>query len=297
MNGDRLPPSAVILPADSQPERRPLVLKDGYETGVYIHRPHTVNSGVCPVLFLHGIQSHPGWYYGTARALADTGFTVYQPVRRGSGENGAGRGDADSSRALLEDINTAAEFVASDSGKDRIQLLGVSWGGKLLAAYSTWGGRKRSAASLTMIAPGIAAKVSPGPIVKCGIAFSVFFNPSRMYSIPLSDPALFTDNPRMQEYIAADRYSLRKATARFLFISRSLDRRILKSPAGSIDLPVTLVLSLRDRIIDNEACEREVRRLAGDDIHVETLAGAHTLEFEEDPAPFYRAVVDGVLRG
>lgn len=293
-----LPPPALMPPADRQPQRRSLLLSDGYETSIYLHRPPAgVTGRSTPVLFLHGIQSHPGWFYGTAMALARAGFAVYQVTRRGSGDNEVDRGHAESSRQLLEDVDTAAAYAAADAGGDGVHLLGVSWGGKLLAAYATWGGRGVRAASLSLVAPGIAAKVSPGLLVKCGVAFSLLFNSRRQYRIPLSDPALFTGNAHLQDYIAKDSYSLRRATAGFLFISRTLDQRIERAPDGGIGIPVTLILAADDRIIDNEGCEREVRRLAGDDIHVAVIEGAHTLEFEPDPSPLYRAVVEAALRG
>jgi len=292
------PPPAVVLPVDNQPERRYVVLHDGYETSVYIHRPDDSKEVSGTVLFLHGIQSHPAWYFGTSRFLADNGFTVYQVTRRGCGDNTVSRGDAPSSNALLEDINTAVSFCLSDSGMDNIHLLGVSWGGKLLTAYMTWEGRTHRPLSLTLLSPGISAIVSPPFLIKCGVALSMLTGGEKKFPIPLSDSSLFTDNPQMQEYIDNDSYSLRDATARFLFISRLLDKRIGRSPRKSIDVPVNLILSSKDKIINNSSCERVCRRLTKDgNLHIAVLDGAHTLEFEDNPEGFYRAVLESVMRG
>src|SRR5437016_941754 len=62
------------------------------------------------VVFLHGIQSHGGWYEETCRYLSLTppGFTTFFLDRRGSGLNEQDRGDAPSFRRLLDDV---AEFL------------------------------------------------------------------------------------------------------------------------------------------------------------------------------------------
>jgi len=284
-------------PADRMPTREIITLPDGYEASVYIHAPSRETPEAGAVIYFHGIQSHAGWYYGSSIALADAGYTVYQVNRRGSGDNMVDRGHADSSTQLLEDIDAAGRFVADRSGGE-LHYLGVSWGGKLLAAYATWGARKGPGiASLTLLAPGIVAKISPGFFKKLGIAASILFNPRKEFEIPLSDPALFTDTPAMQEYLRNDRNTLHKATAKLMLVSRTLDDRIKKVPRDSLNVPVTLVLASKDRIIDNEKTIETVKRIAGEHLHTETLEGCHTLEFEEDPSPLYRVLKEAMLRG
>ncbi len=68
-----------------------LRLPDGYETSLYVHNP-SEGSKATAVVYLHGIQSHPGWFVGSAAALAARGHPVFQPTRRGSGDNRLDRG-------------------------------------------------------------------------------------------------------------------------------------------------------------------------------------------------------------
>src|SRR5689334_10539782 len=56
------------------------------------------------LVYLHGIQSHGGWYVETAAALAERGYTVFLPDRRGSGACGEPRGHFDSPDQLVEDV-------------------------------------------------------------------------------------------------------------------------------------------------------------------------------------------------
>ncbi len=58
-----------------------------------------------------------------------------------------------------------------------------------------------------------------------------------------------------------------------------------------------LVLAIRDKIIDNARTRSLISRLCGEHLEVKHLPGAHTLEFEEDPEPFYQVLVDALARG
>jgi alpha-beta hydrolase superfamily lysophospholipase len=68
-------------------------------------------------------------------------------------------------------------------------------------------------------------------------------------------------------------------------------------PTGALRVPTTLVLADRDRIIDNARTRQAVDRLTGWKAVAQVLPGAHTLEFEEDPAPLYQALAAAVARG
>ena len=59
-------------------------LPDGYEAYARYWSPPVCRGGV---LYLHGIQSHGGWYERSAARLCESGFAVLQPDRRGSGRN------------------------------------------------------------------------------------------------------------------------------------------------------------------------------------------------------------------
>jgi len=271
------------------PRRATLTLPDGYEAVVYVHEGRAPNA-LGPVLYLHGIQSHPAWFAGSAAALAARGHTVYQVTRRGSGENRRDRGHAASAGQLLDDVDAACRFVREQSGAERVHLIGVSWGGKLLATYAAGDASREGIASLTLVAPGIVPRVDVSTSTKAAIAVSAIFAPRREFDIPLGDAELFTDNPPMQDYIRRDELSLRRATARLLFASGVLDHSIRSAPRGAVHVPTTLILSSRDRIIDSGATAEVVRRLTGGRCKVLELTGAHTLEFEADPSPLYRAL-------
>jgi acylglycerol lipase len=287
--------STPFTPLTGQwPDREELTLDDGYRTGVFHHKP-PAKSDLPPVLYLHGIQSHPGWFFASAGQLAASGHDVFQVTRRGSGANESRRGHAGSARELISDVQTAIRFVLQQTGAKSLALVGVSWGGKLAAAWASLGDT-RAIASITLIAPGILPRIDVSPITKLAIGLSLLVRPRAMFAIPLDAPELFTDNEPMQEFIRTDAMSLRCATARFMYASRCLDRMIARAPDGQLTVPVTLILSAEDRIIDSEATARLIMRLTGQRAEVVSLQGAHTLEFQEDPGEFHRALLTACRR-
>jgi acylglycerol lipase len=275
--------SAIEIPAGREPVREILTLPDGYETSVFIHSPSDGQVTKMPVLYIHGIQSHSGWFFGSAMQMAANGSEVYQVTRRGSGDNMCAKGHAHSVKQLMQDVSAAIDFICERSGCDKIHLMGVSWGGKLAVGYALQMNDDRLA-SLTCIAPGLFPKVDVPLRMKLAIAASLFVHPQKTFAIPLNEPELFTDNPAMREFLHADPLRLHKATAKFLFVSKMLDKQLQRS--GKIKISTQLILSSNDKIIDNHPT-REFFERTCDDLHITELTGAHTLEFEPDPTPLY----------
>ncbi|MBS3733583.1 MAG: alpha/beta fold hydrolase [Phycisphaerae bacterium] len=279
----------------SRPLRETLPLGDGYEAGLFIHRAPDPRG--LPVVYLHGVQSHPAWFFASAAAVARSGRDVYQPTRRGSGAGPEPRGDAPSARQLLADVAAACAVARDRSQAPAVHLAGVSWGGKLAAAFVATCAQREPVASLTLVAPGIVPRVDASTATKLGVAACLLVCPRRRFAIPLNDPALFTDNEPMRAYLRADQYRLHRATARFLYVSRRLDRFLAHAADGAIRTPTTLILARRDRIIDNAATRTAMDRLTDGRAATVELDGAHTLEFEPDPTPLCDALVAALRHG
>ncbi len=207
---------------------------------------------------------------------------------------------------MLDDVETATRFAAELAGTDlptcgkqagRVHLVGVSWGGKLATAYALRARLNPRVVSLTLIAPGIVPRVDISFTTKLAVGVALLLNPRRRFDLPLNDPALFIDNEQMRQYLRCDSARLHRATARFLYITDRLGRTLRTARTGSLELPTTLILATRDKIIDNARTRSLISRLCGEHLEVKHLPGAHTLEFEEDPEPFYQVLVDALARG
>lgn len=244
------------------------------------------------VVLLHGIISHAGWYEASARYLAERGFEVLALDRRGSGLNTAARGDVDSWRTWIDDV---VAVCAAHRPQGPVVLLGISWGGKLAPAVAR--ARPDLLAGVGMICPGLYAHQQPGVAQRTALAASGKIGlEARRVTIPLQDPALFTNSPRWQAFVRDDPLTLREITMRFGREDHKLTRYARRS-GRFIHTPALLVLAGRDRMIRNERTRKHLASLASADKTIlEYPSAAHTLEFEPDPEPFFDDLADWVAR-
>lgn len=251
---------------------------DGYRWAYRRWRP--AGAVVAHVVFLHGIQSHGGWYEGTASWLCERGVAVDFLDRRGSGLNDAERGHARLFRRLLDDIGEFLGAQPRSPGVPRV-LAGISWGGKLAAALPFR--HPGLIDGLALFCPGLAPKVQPPLLSRISIAACGLVKPRQPFAVPLSDPALFTASKDWQKFIADDPHAVRHATARFLSVSTLLDIYLKRAGRG-VTIPVLLMLAGQDRIIANKRVRRQAATWPAPRLTVIEYAGAqHTLEFEPDP--------------
>ena len=201
------------------------------------------------LVYLHGIESHAGWFALAATGLRRRGFDVYCLDRRGSGLNRENRGfvsgHVDDYETLLADIDA---FIQGLRGRhDQVFLVGLSWGGKLALAYGL--SHPTAIDGLVLITPGLSAKVDVSGFEKLKIALLTSINPTARVHVPIK-PEMFTTTPIYLDYIRNDPLRLTSATVRFFWQSRRLDQFIGENIGGN-RLPVQLFLAGKDPIIDN----------------------------------------------
>lgn len=249
-------------------------------------------AGGAVAVYLHGIQSHGGWYLGSALRLVEAGVGVLLPDRRGSGWNSMGRGHSVSARRLVEDVLEQVQWARSRAGTKRVHLIGVSWGGKLaLAAHQA---SPEDVCSLTLIAPGLFSRVELPVRTRLAVALARVVTPRRHFDLPLDEPELFTANSERIEFIRMDPLRLRTATASLLVASRFLDRATRRARRGPTTV-MNLFLAENDRIIDNERTKGWARDLPWPERKIIEYRGAHhTLEFEPDPCRFVDDLVAAI---
>jgi len=265
-------------------------LPDGYAAYArYWAPPRAVGS----VLYLHGIQSHCGWYEASAERLRQAGLAVLQPDRRGSGRNSRQRGHAESPRQLIDDAFACMEELGRRTGDPRTHVLGVSWGGKLAAAmHATCPWRIRS---LSLITPGLFPVVDVSAVDKLRIGWAMISEPHRLFDIPLNDPELFTAAPNWIEWLRRDELQLHQATAGFFLASRRMDRTAHKL-ASAPAVPLHVFLAEDERIIDNDRTHQFLRQFDWPRVRILTYEHArHTLEFEEHRDRYFDDLVEMLL--
>jgi acylglycerol lipase len=261
---------------------RVFVASDGYPLHVRLWPAGAQPRG--HVVVLHGVQSHGGWYFRLGSSLASAGYSASFPDRRGSGANSRDRGHASSARRLNLDLAEWLREVRREHPELPNALAGISWGGKM--AVIAAGRHPELVDALALICPGLHPRVGVSRKERLEIAWAFFANRRKNFAIPLSDPALFTDNPEAQSFIAADPYSLREGTAGLLAASFFIDRLVARAPAR-IHQPALLMLAGEDRIVDNARTLAYFEKLASAKREViEYPQGHHTLEFDPEPSRY-----------
>ena len=269
-----------------------IVASDGYRLFARHWRPSGVPRGF--VVALHGIQSHSGWYEYSSRRLCEAGYDVLFLDRRGSGRNFSRRGDVSHGDRLINDVLQVLSEVRRE--RDRVApsapvvLLAVSWGGKLAA--NTAARRPELVAAIALLYPGLCSRVQPTAWqrARLNLARQLDVRHKRV-EIPLNDPALFTAEPRWQEFIRNDPLVLREVTSGFLLAHQDLTHESLAA-APQIHCPTLLMLAGRDQIIDNEATKSWARQLGTRELTLcEYPEAQHTLEFEPQPDRFVNDLI------
>ena len=252
--------------------------------GYKLHYRHFYPVGIIKgtIVFIHGIQSHGGWYETSCKKFAQAGYRVLFLDRRGSGLNEVSRGDSPSFRTLLDDLKEFLQYQRKEiAGATPLILGAISWGGKI--AFGLEIRMANLVDGFILLAPGFCPKVHPTRKERFFIALGSLFTPRRLFNIPLNDPELFTSNPAAQKFLKEDPLALRKATARFLLDSVRLDfyLRIFRT---KISKPILLLIAGQDKIIDNEKTIAFVKRFASGSLTVKEYPEAHhTFEFEPEP--------------
>lgn len=232
------------------------------------------------VIFLHGIQSHGGWYPRSCAQVAAAGYEVFFLERRGCGLNTENRGDLPGFRRALDDI---AEFVKElPTDKPRI-MAAISWGGKLGVGFQYR--HPGLVDGLALLCPGFFPKVQVKFFERLRIGHFAFHKPTRTFPIPLNDPTLFTESEKWREFLRNDPLALHEATARMLFHSNSLDIYLRRAWRG-VKVPTLLMLAEHDRIIINERTRKYVSKFRCEKQIIEYPGAHHTLEFEAEGHPF-----------
>jgi len=226
------------------------------------------------LLYVHGIESHGGWFLPVAQRLRAHGCTTLLLDRRGSGLNrGEEPGHAANAQVLVDDVDRLRRAF----GDPPVHLVGLSWGGKLATAAALH--RPDDVASLILITPGLCPRVDLPLTQKIAVGIDLLRGGRRKFAVPLHD-AMFTHDARLLAFLADDPLRTTSVTARFLWATRTLDRVVRKN-VHRLRSPVLLLLADDDRIVDNDAVLRLLDGLPPGRLHVRRHRGAmHSIQLE-----------------
>lgn len=273
-----VPAQAVPPGGHASGELGSYVAGDGRELRYQVVAAHPARAHL---LYVHGLESHGGWFLPAAEELRRLGCTTWLLDRRGSGLNRQlAPGDARSAEVLLDDVRRMRAQMAG-AGVHSVHLVGLSWGGKLATAAAL--DRPDGVRSLTLVAPGLRALVDLSWATKAAAVLALAWGGSTRFELPLR-PEMFTSDERLVDFIRHDPWRTTRATARMLWASHVLDRRIERRIA-SLAAPVLLLLAGRERIVDNAGVLRLLSALPEGRVTVRLFEDAtHALQLERTEA-------------
>lgn len=256
---------------------RSLIASDGTPLA-YRYYPAAADRERGRIVYLHGIQSHSGWYTDAAAELARRGYSVYLPDRRGSGLTAGPRGFFGSRERLLDDVQRFADLSEQEHPGVPLFLIGNCWGAKPAVAYAL---RESDAcAGLVLLCPGVITKPDLSPVAKLRVAVGRVVAPHWRAPLPLT-PEMYTNSPRYVQFIRDDPHALREATAHFYIESFLWDRSLPKE--RGLKAPLLVMQAGADPIVDIEATQRWFDRLDTPDKCYRDYPGfGHTLDFEDE---------------
>ncbi|MHB8110672.1 MAG: alpha/beta fold hydrolase [Syntrophorhabdaceae bacterium] len=229
---------------DNTTEERPEIIEIPSDNSTPLSVTYFPANGRIPVIMLHGLQSHTGWFSQSARFLSRLGHPVYGLDRRGSGRSSAPRGDIEHYEQFIEDIRVLGRYIAKERGIDKVHILGHCFGAMpALALACRYPGL---ALSLILTSPGLYTYTDLTLTRKMRVFLSRITSQNPYLPVPLR-PEDFTDDPAYQAYIAEDPKALREASAHFWFAVWRM-RRYIKQKKQGLTHPIFAAFAARDQV-------------------------------------------------
>lgn len=237
-----------------------------------------------PVILVHGLQSHSGWFVQSADFIARLGRPVYAFDRKGSGLSEAKRGHANSYEEWIEEIRILVEMATRRHGSPRVHLVGHCFGAIPAAAFACR--YPELVASLILPTAAIHTRTDVSFLEKLRIFIGRVTG--RQSYIPIHLQAeMFTDLPDYEAFIRGDNLALSQATAQFYWqVPRA--RRYIKNHVDRLTMPVFMALADKDPICDNAGNRRFFDNLPAQDKLLKSYEDAeHILEFSREREAFF----------
>lgn len=267
----------IAIDVDSRTAMRTLIARDGAPLR-YRYFPALPEHERGRIVYLHGIQSHGGWYVEAAEELARRGYTVYLPDRRGSGLNTGPRGFFGSRAQLLDDLRSFIALSEREHPGTPLFLIGNCWGAKPAVAFALQ--EQEALAGMVLLCPGIITRPDLSFKEKLRVVRNRAIAPQQRIRVPLTDE-MYTEDPTYLAFIRDDPLALRAVTPQFLLDAFLWDRSLPRR--HDMRTPLLVMQAGRDPIVDIPATRRWFDRLQSPDKSYREYAEfGHTLDFEAD---------------
>jgi alpha-beta hydrolase superfamily lysophospholipase len=259
--------------------------KDGTEIPVRVF-----NGGGTPVIMLHGLHSHSGWFLQSGAFLASLGCPVYAFDRRGSGLSRERRGHVACFRNLLDELDAVVALAARAHAAAKVHVLGHCLGTLPATLFACRNPGR--VASLILSTPGIYTHIVVPALKKVRIGFLGPLRSRSPIPFPL-EPEVLADLEVHRRFIAADELAGHEATASFCF-SLFAAALSLRWNIRRLRVPTFVALAGGDRLSDNHRTLALLRRSPAVMRAVTYPEATHILEYSSEKDRFFADLADWI---
>jgi acylglycerol lipase len=230
-----------------------------------------------PVVMLHGLESHSGWFVQSARRVAALGLPVHAFDRCGSGVSQADGGRWTRLEDLLAEVDAVADSALAGGPHQSVHLVGHCFGAILALLYAALHCPAR-VASVVLATPALYTRTDLALRDKLRVGWSVLRRrDGDRVPIPLW-PEEFSELAPFVDFVRNDPLVLRTAPARLFYEIRRA-RGQLPRAVGALRAPLLAAMAGSDPICDNRRNFRLFEGIvAQKEIH-EYSGARHILEF------------------
>ena len=257
------------------------------------YRPSGLDGLKTPVLMLHGLESHSGWFTQSAAHIARLGHPVYAMDRRGSGASEAPRGAFINLMDFLTDIEVLAHHAMSVHQTSKFHLLGHCFGAIPVTAFACT--RRDLLKSLILATPAIYTKAEPPMGEDLKILWSAITHSKLQIPVSLN-VEWFTDQQEYMQFIENDPLTLKTASARLYWEIRRA-RKFIHANEQKLTMPLVTAIAGKDRICDNRKDQLFFDRVPSKNKELFCYPDAvHILEFSSEKEAFFSDLADWLDR-
>jgi alpha-beta hydrolase superfamily lysophospholipase len=237
-----------------------------------------------PLLMVHGLQSHSGWFSQSAAFVAGLGHPVYVIDRRGSGLSRAARGDSKDFLEWSADIRAVADQAMARHGHDHVLVLGHCFGAIPATVYAETD--SATVKGLILTTPGIFTHTSIPLSQTLKIATTISGRRNYYFPVPL-DPDQFSELPEYEPFIATDPLALRAVTGD-LYWQVHKARKYIRRNRDKLSMPILAGFAGEDEIADNARNREWLAGVpSGDKTEVVYTDARHILEYSVERKNFF----------
>lgn len=209
------------------------------------------------LLFVHGLAEHSGRYVRTATHFAGRGVACYAPDLRGHGESQGLKVHVDRFDDYLDDVDAALSLIRERHAGLPIFLVGHSMGGLIAIRHVLLKPGAVRGAVVSSPLLGFHPEADASAVTKLIARLLSAIAPHTLVPSGLDPGTLCHDRSVVDAYVQ-DPLVSHKVSARW-YASTSKAMAETRARAGSLQVPLLLMQSGGDRLVDPEATRRWAR--------------------------------------